>query len=57
MHALDHTLFHSNIGLRPEIILFSQSILAGLVDSMIHLRCPNLDHDLSYLGALACPDP
>ena len=56
MHTLDRTLLHINIDLWSEPILFSQLILVGLLDCMIHLCCTNLDHDSSYLEALACID-
>ena len=47
------TLLHSNIYLWSEPILFSELILLGLMDFMIHLCFPNLDHGSYYLGALA----
>ena len=56
MHTIDGTLLHSNIGLQYEPIFFSQLILEGLVDRMIHLWCPNLYHASYYLGEFLCTD-
>ena len=56
MHTIDRTLLHSNIGLQYEPIFFSQLILEGLVDRMIHLWCPNLYHASYYLGEFLCTD-
>ena len=35
---------------------FSKLILVGSVDRMIHLYFPNMDHDSSCMGAIACTD-
>ena len=51
MHTLDRTLLHINIGLRSEPVFFSQLILAGSLDCMIHFWCSNLYHDLSFIEA------
>ena len=56
MHTLDRTLLHINIGIWYEPILFSRLILAGLVDRMVHVWCPNIYYASSYLVELACTD-
>ena len=56
MHTIDIIILHNNIDLWSEPILFYQLALVELVDNIINLCCPNMDHDSSYLGALACTD-
>ena len=56
MHTPDCTLFRINIDLWSETLLFSHLIVAGLVDRMIHLCCPNMYHALSYPEVLECID-
>ena len=56
MQTLYITILHRNIGLRFDTILFSQLIVSGLLDHIIHLWCPNMHHASSYLGALGCTD-
>ena len=53
MYTIDCALLHRNVDLWYEPILFSQLILVGLVDCMIHLCCVNLYHassDIEVLG-------
>ena len=56
MKTLILALLHRNIYLQSEPIIFSQLVLVGLVDYIIHLCCTSMYHASYYLKELAFTD-